>query len=266
MINKYPGNCNCGVRVEAGAGEAVKVDGRWTVLCAACRGAGAVTSAAGVTTLERAATDEAYTLLSGHTASPYQTAVFDHFRYGRGSRIIKAVAGSGKTTTMKNAIRWLSERAHVQLLAFNVEATDQLKSAIAELEAMGEKSYKNVRANSFNSLGMGAVRRFLALPDGEIKIEADKVRKILRARFDVDAEARENFSRYSAFAVKLGRVSQGGRDWVPGTGSRCRVVPAGGPSRAVPRFPGGHGGTRRRDRSRAAGVVQRRGADRLAGF
>lgn len=209
MINRYPGNCSCGARVEAGAGEAVKVDGRWSVLCAGCNSASAPYSSAVVATLSRPAIDEVYTLLSGHTASPYQAAVFDHFRYGRGSRIIKAVAGSGKTTTMKNAVRWLPERLHVQMLAFNVEATDQLKAAIAELETMGEKSYKNVRANSFNSLGMGAIRRFLGLPDTELRVEADKVRKLLRARLGETSEAQETISRYSAFACKLTGLAKG---------------------------------------------------------
>jgi hypothetical protein len=49
----------------------------------------------------------------------------------------------------------------------------------------------------------------LGLPDSEIKVEADKTRKILRARLDENAEARETFSLYSAFATKLVGLAKG---------------------------------------------------------
>src|SRR4051812_3545946 len=112
MINKYPGTCGCGKRVAAGEGEAHRDGARWAVSCAACA-ADTGPEAGGAATLARPAADAplaaqggGYTLLSGHPASAYQAAVFDHFRYGRGSVIVKAVAGSGKTTTMKNALRY----------------------------------------------------------------------------------------------------------------------------------------------------------------
>jgi len=47
MKNNYPGNCNtCGTRVLAQTGEAVKTNGRWTVLCSAHAGGVAVAAAA----------------------------------------------------------------------------------------------------------------------------------------------------------------------------------------------------------------------------
>jgi superfamily I DNA/RNA helicase len=117
-------------------------------------------------------------LLSGHAASPYQARIFEHFQSGRGSAIVKAVAGAGKTTTIKNAVRYLPERLSVQLITFSVEATDQLKAAIVELEERDNRSYRNVRANSYNSLGMGAVRRHLALPNEQLRVQADKCRRL----------------------------------------------------------------------------------------
>ncbi len=112
MINKYPGACTeCRVRVEAGEGEAYRAnDGRWAVRHAGCaaqepagegEGGGAVSLRAAPLSAPAVSQADAYVLLSGHPASPYQATVFDHFRYGRGSVIIDAGAGSGKTTTLR---------------------------------------------------------------------------------------------------------------------------------------------------------------------
>lgn len=142
MINRYPGTCGCGcgcgARVAAGEGEAYKADGRWAVRCGDCTGAtqpaqareaaSAATLAPATLRAPAAATSDAYTLLSGHPASAYQAAVFDHFRYGRGSVIIDAGAGSGKTTTLKNALVYLPPSAHVQLFAFGRDPAAELKA------------------------------------------------------------------------------------------------------------------------------------------
>ena len=214
MINKYPGTCECGERVPAGAGEAYRGnDGRWRVRCAACE---AATEGAEAITLPRealhaptAAGEAPYTLLSGHAPSPHQVAVFDHFKYGRGSRIIVAVAGAGKTTTIKNAIQHLPDWAHVQLLAFNTEATDQLKAAIEELREKTGRAFNHVRANSFHSLGMGAVRKHLNLPDAQIRVEPNKCAKLLRDRLAGTPEGEETLATYGAFATRLVAYAKG---------------------------------------------------------
>lgn len=36
MVNRYPGKCSCGKRVGAGAGTAIRVNGRWQVRCTEC--------------------------------------------------------------------------------------------------------------------------------------------------------------------------------------------------------------------------------------
>lgn len=233
MINKYPGTCSCGERVEAGEGEAYRAnDGRWAVRCAPvtdvdengtrqvyCNGATsppeALNAAGGsVTAPERSAPaaalqSDGYTLLSGHPASAYQAAVFDHFAHGRGSAIVEAVAGAGKTTTIKNALRYLPEWHHVQLFAFNTEAAGQLKAAIAELEARGERSYRNVRAGTFHSVGYGAVRKFLNLPEGAIKVDGGKCRKILQERLGATAEGQEELVTYGGFVTQLVGLAKG---------------------------------------------------------
>jgi superfamily I DNA/RNA helicase len=150
-----------------------------------------------------------YTLLSGHPASPYQAAIFDHFRNGRGSVIVEAVAGSGKTTTIKNALRYLPERLSVQMFAFNTEAAKQLRDAVAELIAFNEKSYRGVRAGTFHSVGFGAIARHLNLTSQQLMERSDrdgKCRKLLRLVLGED-----EYKMYGSFVLKLvGHAKQNG--------------------------------------------------------
>jgi ATP-dependent DNA helicase UvrD/PcrA len=216
MQNKYAGRCDgCGERVEAGAGEIRKVGSRWAITCVECKGGrkSSRTKGTAVAVAETPApaivSDETYTLLSGHAASAYQAAVFDHFRYGRDSALVRAVAGAGKTTTIKNAMRYLPERAHVQLFAFNVEAAAQLKTAIEELEEADERSYANVKAGTFHSVGYSAVRRFLNLPKEQLKVDAGKCRKLLRDHLGDSDEGKRRMSLYGAFVTHLVGLAKG---------------------------------------------------------
>jgi UvrD/REP helicase N-terminal domain/Protein of unknown function (DUF559)/UvrD-like helicase C-terminal domain/AAA domain len=242
MINRRSGECaTCGVRVAAGGGEAVKVDGVWQVRCTA--------HAVGATVVERdrvvvgagarvgvdppadggsddrparygaapapARAVRRYTLLSGHEASPAQAAVFDHFRSGFGSRLVVAVAGSGKTTTMKNAVRFLPDSLSVQMLAFNVKAADQLSAAIDELREAARregtgKTYQKVRAGTFHSVAFRYVAdrlKSLGVPAREP--DASKLRKILRARFGSDPRTADYLKEYGGFAAKLVALAKG---------------------------------------------------------
>jgi len=248
MINRRPGRCaTCLSNVAAGAGEAVKISGVWEVRCPEhATGETVIEGGASVAPAHQGLTREhrnvvrsgdyavdtrelapaaagdardtgtrvdsapAYTLLSGHPASPYQAAVFDHFKFGRGSVVVNAVAGSGKTTTMKNAVRFLDDRLHVQMFAFNVEAAGQLKAAVEELRALGDgKTYRHVRAGTFHSVGFTAIRKFLALPEGQIRVDDGKCRRILKELMYVDDEGVERFNTYGAFAVKLVGFAKG---------------------------------------------------------
>lgn len=215
MINKYPGTCGCGERVAAGEGEAHRGnDGRWQVHCAACgapEADGAITLARPAFTPAATAQGEAYTLLSGHPASPYQAAVFDHFRYGRGSLIVEAGAGSGKTTSLKNAIRYLPESAHVQLLAFGRDPAAELKAALAEIAEAdaGVRHYRNVRAGTFHSVAMRAVRKYLNLPDAQVKVDPGKCRDILKARLGETLEGQAAFVAYAPFVTALVAFAKG---------------------------------------------------------
>lgn len=53
------------------------------------------------------------------TPSKYQQAVYDAVTSGSGHRVIEAVAGSGKTTTIVEALKLVPTDARVLFLAFN---------------------------------------------------------------------------------------------------------------------------------------------------
>jgi DNA helicase II / ATP-dependent DNA helicase PcrA len=211
--NKRAGVCTtCGNQVEVGGGEAVKTEQGWRLECG-CRSAGtdvADGASSAPTLTSGLQADGSYVLLSGHAASPNQAAVFDHFRFGRGSRIIKAVAGSGKTTTMKNAVAYLPPRLSVQLLAFNVDAADQLKAAIDELvEKKRIPANNNVRASTFHSVGMYAVRRHLNLPETQLRVDDGKCRKLLRQNLPEGEAGDRLMSLYGAFVSQLVGLAKG---------------------------------------------------------
>lgn len=150
-----------------------------------------------------------YMLLSGHPdspqhpASPQQAAVFDLMRDPRsGSIVLEAVAGAGKTTVIKNALRHLPAGAHVQCLAFNVKATASLKEAVAEVaKAAGATHARNFRAGTFHSVCLYQVRRYLGR---EPMIDGGKCRKLLKSMVDEDT-----FETYGSIATKLVGLAKG---------------------------------------------------------
>ena len=93
------------------------------------------------------------------TPSPYQQAIFDHFRTGKGSVIVKAVAGSGKSTTIARALPFLRASQTATLLAFNKDAATELQAKVAKLaeeEKRTDRFAKSIK--TFHSAGFGAYR------------------------------------------------------------------------------------------------------------
>ena len=59
--------------------------------------------------------------------SKYQQAVYDFVEHGKGNAVISAVAGSGKTTTIVNALELIPVRKRIIFCAFNNSIVDELK-------------------------------------------------------------------------------------------------------------------------------------------
>lgn len=85
--------------------------------------------------------------------SKYQKAVYTYIQKGKGNAVIDAVAGSGKSTTIVNALNLIPSDKSVLFLAFNKAIVEELKIKI------GNKT--NVEIRTLHSLGASAVMKTL---------------------------------------------------------------------------------------------------------
>lgn len=113
--------------------------------------------------------------------SSYQQGVFDHIEHGKGNAIVKAVAGSGKSTTIVEACRRIPAGKNSILLAFN-------KNIATELQQRG------VNAKTFHSLCFGPVLRHKKVNN----VETNKLRMLCKENMN----SNDSFI-YSAFCTKM---------------------------------------------------------------
>ena len=83
--------------------------------------------------------------------SKYQKTVYTYIQKGKGNAVIDAVAGSGKSTTIVNALKLIPTYKRVLFLAFNKSIVDELKVKIGDLQ--------NVDVCTLHSLGCKALFR-----------------------------------------------------------------------------------------------------------
>jgi superfamily I DNA/RNA helicase len=79
------------------------------------------------------------------TPSPFQEKIFENIVHGTSNMVINAVAGSGKSTTIVNALRLIPDNMKVLFIAFNKDIVEALKQKV------GEKD--NVHITTYHSLG-----------------------------------------------------------------------------------------------------------------
>lgn len=158
-----------------------------------------------MTALRLVTPEPRYTLLSGHPASDHQAAIFDALADQRsGSKMVIAVAGSGKTTTIKNGLRSIPVGSSVQLFAFNTEAAASLKAALAEVAVVDPERVRGVRAGTFHSVGYAALLKHLGCRADALKPDGSKVRKTLKALL-----TEEDHDIYASFVAKLVGLAKG---------------------------------------------------------
>ena len=85
--------------------------------------------------------------------SAYQQAVYDHITNGKGNAVIDAVAGSGKSTTIVNALKLIPNTLRVLFLAFNKAIVEELKIKVGQQD--------NAKISTLHSLGFGLLRNTL---------------------------------------------------------------------------------------------------------
>ena len=129
--------------------------------------------------------------MSKFAPSPAQQAVYDWVKNGRGSAIIEAVAGAGKTTTLVGAVERMS--GNVALCAYNSKMGAELKERTGHL--------RNVRAGTFHSVGFGALR--YAVRNVEVDKTGKKVQRL--AATLTHGTATEGWERAVASLVSMAK-------------------------------------------------------------
>lgn len=135
--------------------------------------------------------------------SPYQQKFLTWVRDGKGSAVVVAVAGSGKTTTIIQGLAQIPEGRSVRMLAFNTTIASELKAKIAELGEELGRSFKDVSASTFHSLGYGVLGKRLGLTRAD-QPDANKLRNICR-----DWLGEDDRTLYSDFICKLVSLAKG---------------------------------------------------------
>lgn len=105
----------------------------------------------------------------GFIPSPYQEKIFDFVQHGVGNCVIKACAGSGKSTTIVSAMKLVPKSKKCLFIAFN-------KSIVEELTRRLD-GYDNCVVKTIHSLGYLIVRRNLG---SDIEIDEYKYRTYLK--------------------------------------------------------------------------------------
>lgn len=105
------------------------------------------------------------------TPSKYQKAVYTYIQKGKGNAVVSAVAGSGKSTTIVNALKLIPQDKSVLFLAFNKSIVDELKVKIGDMP--------NVEVSTLHSLGLRAIRKRMS-----IHIAGNKCTKYVNERLE----------------------------------------------------------------------------------
>ena len=101
--------------------------------------------------------------------SKYQQGIFDFIQHGNGNAVINALAGSGKTSTIVNAVKLIPSTCNALFIAFNKEIVKELEKKLAGV--------KNVQVKTLHSLGLLMIRRNLGT---NIKIDEYKYRTFIK--------------------------------------------------------------------------------------
>lgn len=108
--------------------------------------------------------------------SHYQQAIFEAVAHTQDSLLIEASAGSGKTSTIVEAIKYVPQDQSIVLLAFNKAIQQALASKVTS---------PNARCMTLHSCGLQAWKRFIG-PEAAsaLRVDSGKTRELLRELVD----------------------------------------------------------------------------------
>ncbi len=101
--------------------------------------------------------------------SKYQQAVFENVATGTGHTVVKAVAGSGKTTTIVEALSHIPAGCRTLFVAFNKAIAEELK----------KRAPRGVEVSTLHSYGLKTITRTL----GRLRIENNRVQDLVRGMY-----------------------------------------------------------------------------------
>lgn len=127
----------------------------------------------------------------GYTPSEYQQEIFDFVRHGAGNGVIKAVAGSGKTTTIVSAMQLVPKKMKCLFIAFNKSIVEELQTRLS--------SYSNCTVKTIHSLGFIIVKRNLG---AHITVDEFKYRTYIKANINELTSINPEETRLSPKAIR----------------------------------------------------------------
>lgn len=141
--------------------------------------------------------------------SIFQENIFNFVSHGKGSALVEAVAGSGKSTTIKRSILRIPERATIRVFAFNKKIADEMKMGVKQLCAEHDRLENGIWVSTFHSYGFGLISRKLNRKFHDFTIDGRKVLKILEGELDEKDPSGELFEAYGSFCAKLVSLAKG---------------------------------------------------------
>lgn len=133
--------------------------------------------------------------------SKMQRQFFDWVQNGRGSAVLIAVAGSGKSTTIVQALPLIRGGQSVQVLAFNTTIAKEMRDKI---EALEEPLACKASARTFHSIGFGALLKRFNCRATDVTTDGGKCRKLFR-----EIAGEREVRNYSGFVTKLVGLGKG---------------------------------------------------------
>lgn len=104
------------------------------------------------------------------TPSVYQQGIYDFITKGQGNAVVSAVAGSGKTTTLLNALKLIPTNKTILFLAFNKSIAKELSDKVPNTP--------NIHVKTVHGFGFSSLR------DYRVDVFAQKYIKILNDVFE----------------------------------------------------------------------------------
>ena len=117
------------------------------------------------------------------TPSKYQEDIFDFVLHGTGNAMIKACAGSGKSSTLIAAMKILPKRKSCLFIAFNKSIVEEIKEKI--------KGHRNCTVKTIHSLGYTILQRNI---QKEFSINEFKYRVYVKDHLSELTDAHERFN------------------------------------------------------------------------